>query len=593
MAKRNRQRNQNVPVRRPNSTFRIDIELDAVVDYMTMLRGFSAHGEFYDGFVSDQLTRFPSFDGSDWQELLPEGITFESFVSDATTGNSPNGRKLFDRVRPYDFAYRDLTYLRRNGAQIVLHVPPLFEAHIGEIKKWSKKYFPPNADFKPIRVEPLTNDPQRKSSDIWVVRNPDSASDLKTKAQPFILIDGKENADIPQVNRVIRWDQAGFLIRHAQLIKHLSANNPGKQLQKQPILRPIHPPHMDVLRGNAIQLLLADDALLWIGKQIRSINIAISSPESALRHGRRSTKTREQFSDDLAVKVLSVLAADKQEVTRKAEFLTKAIDNKMDQILANPDWTSILKSREERMAQVLSDLESELRIDPVTGGELSGRAPNIARTTTTQSLGDRLLLGNPNTPIVLQLSGVEMVHLLSRHWSAVSAQIFDTEPSKIAGHLAEIAINLIIDEGKWKLLRPTKEANGHSSKSIVETLVNGIQKIVLRNGGEQILSNRRIDLSWHDLDTGEIREAEVDFVAKGPGNKIVIGEVKLSDGSSLSDLQVALRNHIVRGGRMINPGFSGVRGKTFEATWREVRINDQNFDLLAPINDISTMSHTR
>ena len=91
MAKRTRQRIQNVPVRRPNSPFRIDIELDAVVDYMTMLRGFSAHGEFYDGFVSDQLTRFPSFDGSDWQELLPEGITFESFVSDATTGNSPNG----------------------------------------------------------------------------------------------------------------------------------------------------------------------------------------------------------------------------------------------------------------------------------------------------------------------------------------------------------------------------------------------------------------------------------------------------------------------------------------------------------------------
>jgi len=592
MAKRTRHRGGNRPTAKANFNFRIDIELDAVVDYMTMLRGFSAHGEFYEGFVSDQLTRFPSFDGSDWEALLPSDVTFESFLTDAANGNSPNGKKLFDSARPYDFAYRDLTYLRRNGAQLVIHVPPNFEAHIDEIKKWSKRYFPPNAKFKPTHVVSLTQEPDRKASDVWVVRNPDSANDLKTKGQPFILIDGKENTGVQNVNRVLRWDQAGCLLRHAQLIKHLTVNNPGKEFQKEPILRPIHPPHMDIFNGNPIQLLLADDALLWIGKQMRSIDIALNSPESTLRHGRRSTKTRKPFSDNLVEKVKAVLAIDKQEVRRKAEFLTEVIDNKMEQIFTYPEWTSILRSREEQMAQVLSDLESELRIDPVTGGEMAGGRPNIDRTTTIRSLGDRMLSGSPNMPIVLQLSGAEMIHLLSRHWVDVNSQISDADPRSIAGHLAEIATTLIIEEGKWKLLRPVRDANGLTSKSIVETFKSGLQRVLLRNDGEPMIANRRIYLSWHDLDTKELRKAEVDFVAKGPGNNIVIGEVKISGKKPISDLQAELRNHIVNGGRIINPGFPGVRGKTFEATWREVRINDQNFDLLAPSNDISAMSRT-
>jgi|GEM_PF-6667484 hypothetical protein len=592
MAKRTRNRNRNKPASNSAQNFRIDIELDAVVDYMTMLRGFTAHGEFFDDFVSDQLTRFPAFDGSDWENLLPNGQTFETFLNDAIRGNSPTGKKLFDRVRPYDFAYRDLTYLRRNGAQVVIHVPDRFESNIDEIQKWVKKYFPPNSHFKPVRVVALGKEPARKPSDVWVVRSPKSAIELREAGQAFILIDGKENAHIDNVNRVIRWDQAGFLLRHAQLIKHLRDTQQDTRKQKQPIFGPIHPPHRDIFQGQPIQLLLADDALLWIGQQLKSIDIAINNPTSALRFGRKSTETRKQFSGALAKKIRPILEIDRQEVERKARFLTSEIDHKMDQIFTNPDWTSILRTREEQMALVLADLENELRIDPVTGGETNRRRPNLARSTTSESLGDRLLSGDPRIPIILNLNGAEIIHLFSRHWNDVVAQIDETDPASIAGHVAEITIALSLKEGKWKLLDVNQKANGLDSPSIIDSLRTGIQRYVLRNNGEPTLSKRRIDLNWHDLGTGELRTAEVDFVARGPGNNIVIGEVKLSVGKPLSDLQVELREHIVNGGRIINPGFPGVRGKTFGATWREIRIADNAIGIPAPTNNISSITQT-
>ncbi len=579
----------NQPSVKATLNFRIDIELDAVVDYMTMLRGFSAHGDFYEGFVSDQLTRFPDFSGLDWEDLLPHGETFESFLSDAIAGNSPKAKKLFSHVRPYDFAYRDLTYLRRNGAQIIIHVPPLFEPHMEDIQKWTKKYFPINPNFIPARVIALGDSPYSKKSDVWVVRNPTSAQKLRNQGQPFILIDGKENANLENVIRVVRWDQAGFLLRHAQLIKHLTNRNPHQTFQKQPTYKPVHPPHMDIFQGNPIQLLLADDALLWIGQQLKSLNIAMQNPETVLKHGRNPNKPRKQFSEELTAKVMTVLEIDKQEVQRKARFLTEVIDHKMEQIYSNPDWTSVLKNREAQMDQVLCDLETELRIDPVTGGELSKKRPVIDRMITPKTLSERMLSGNANTPIILQLSGAEVIHLFSRNWSDVRAQVTQFDPANIAGHLAEIATKLIVEEGKWKLLRPSDKANGLSSSKIIDSFMPGFKKFVSCSEDGQGQQYGGFFISWHNLDTGELRSAEVDFVAKGPGNIIVIGEVKLSGEKPISDLQAELRDHISKGGRVINPGFQGVRSKTFKADWREIRINDHNFDIITPSNDISSM----
>lgn len=577
-------RHRNKPKQNANKPFRVLIDLDAVMDYMTMLRGMTAHGNFYEDFISDELTRYPSFDGTDWEGLLPDGITFQTFLEDAINGNNKRQRELFDSVRPYDFAHRELSFIHRKDAEIVIQVPPLFHDHIPAVDDWFQKLLPTRNKYIPVQVvlEDHSNEPD--FADLWVVRNPSTTKWLTDNGRPFILIDGKENQNIDDTVRVIRWDQAGFLIRHGQLMDYLTKNYPISRPVASRPEAPLYPPHRDVWNGNPVVLLPLDDSVRWVGDQIRSLELVSQDPGRRLRyrpeHGQPRHKARP-YSPELVEKVLEINQIDLEELTRKRDILFSLSQQKFQGIYDNPGWTGTLRSRNEKMGFVLSDLEKELGLDPVSGRQTKKKDPNIPTAKNAGNFGARLINGKPTDPVMFNRSLSEGIRLFASNWEVVRLEEYHGDKDNIAGHLAELATLLLLKEEGWKLLVP-KGRNGKSDSSLSSLLQRPKFMRMLGQEVDRVSEFARIDLSWNDLSTKELRTAEVDFVARGPERFLVIGEVKLTSNTELSDSQVALRSHIMNGGRVLNPGFPGIRTKSFVANWREIHVDDGPLNRITP-----------
>ena len=514
-------RGPNVPdkERRARKPFTIVIELDAVMDSMTMLRGMTAHGRMYDTFTSDEITRFPSFDtssGTEWK--LPE--PFATFFDKAV-----NQHDYFSRVRPYDFAKREIIFLQRKGVQLIFHVPSHMEKHKTEIESWSNRLFPKTNSVEPIKF--TYGDPSEIKVDpnIWLVRSPGFAKFLKAKKQPFILFDGKENARIRSGVRVVRWDQAGYALRLAEDIFRGDHPVAGSHKSTKPVKGEQIPPTEDIWGGHIYFPPDVSRAVVWVGDQIESLEHVKSNPDKRLLYGNDAgEKAGRPLEPSQKRNALAAISADLRELERKQKVLELAAATRTELILARPKWARFILNRDFDMNVALRDIKPEVEIEPST------------------HITDRLEVGNTDPEIPLQLTVPDYLHLAGENWDALQKEELKGDGKNRAGAVAEMMTVLMLKQEGWKVFLPRQDVNG-------------------RPGSLQNFTRVKIDwIPQHGPQ--KVRETEVDCLAQAPNGQYYILEVKVSSQTRLSKEQRALKDHLDNGGAILNPNCVGIDKRT-------------------------------
>lgn len=492
----------------------------------------------YDGFTSDEITRFPSFamDRSvEWR--LPE--PFETFFKRAVTE-----KRFFDRVRPYDFAERDMTFLRRKDTNVILYVPRLWENYHDEIQKWANKFFSASPSERPISIEHSSPANVTANPHVWVARSTELARHLTRNDRPFILFDGKENQRIRSGIRAIRWDQVGYGLRHAEAI--YASEVAHRRATNVPTAKEKIPPTSDIWGGHPYIPPDQTQATIWVGDQRLSLQLVHDFPDARLRYTPEAgPKEGQPLTPRQKVHALRAIKIDLAELERKGKLLVDMSSARLDQFLHDPRWSSVVHERELEMRRALEDLERELAIDPVSGNAKKIKPPRSESLAPTAHITDRLEVGNPLIDIELELNVSDYLHLAAKNWEILQRENLKGNKSNRAGTFAEVMTVLMLQQEGWKVLIPR-------------------DRVTQSNGKPHSLQDfTRIKVRW-SAHEGQKKpfETEVDCLALGPDNKFYVIEVKVSSQTKLSRSQQALREHLSQGGSIVNPDVRGVDART-------------------------------
>jgi hypothetical protein len=536
------------PSRRRNRSkrpeFTVFVELAAVMDYMTKLRGITTEEKYYPNRTSFELTRFPSFDGSDWD--LPE--PFEDFFE-----ASVHKRDLFESVKPYDFAVREIEFLRQKGADTVIYVPLSRSNHYLKVKDWVQRYFPRTrivaGDIRDINQQP----------DLWVARSRDVIDYLKKTEQPFVAIDGKENAKDPDVVRAIRWDQAGFVLRHSQELHTIATKRPHHfDTLEAPRIEGIAP-HLDVFHGVEFFPPNVSEAAIWVGRE-QAITETFLDPEFEYRFA--SGKKMPKASID---RVQAAALADKKDLAHKESILKDFMQTSFELRLRFPKFAHWISMQELEMQAALRAIEKVHGVNPITGAtKKRKKAANIPQPAEPEPPMRHRRTPEPIQPTVLspidddtnkiKISRADLglpadaeARDLITYFATASLA---TGPSAIhysqaVGTMAEKIALHVFEEKGWKVFQP------RSTAPRTQTKIPG-----------------QIVISWFDGD-GNKQQADVDGLAKSPDGTLHVIEAKASPGSKISARQRRLKDHLDSGGKILNPDCVGLRKSTmeFDATY--------------------------
>lgn len=543
---------------RPEQIF---IELDAVRDSLTMLRGFLSNGKIFPDFTSQEITRFPTFDTRGKHEWrLPHNMSFHRFLDIAI-----DQHHFLSRVRPYDFAQRDLTYLRGEGVKLVIYVPPHQEKHLHGLREWAEKYFPAAKKAPPVGIMFGDIENVGTESGIWVARSPEVAASLANRNQPYILIDGKENAHVTTGYRAMRWDQAGYLLRHRHvMLSGEMANNPVTAYYSD-IEHETLQSDQDIWVGSRIIPPSANPAALWIGDQMESIRSALSDTEKRLRYDRKGKEVIGQpLSKEQKGRAIAALLEDMAELDRKKQVIDTQFESIKSALLNQPKWTASITLREARMQPRLREIELEFGIDSITGTTRKGATQTYSRKGTPENgsnITELLKASRTSRDVFLPKPPSDFITLFAQNWEDVTASPFVKEASGIAGELAEMYAVLLLRSEGWKVLRPRNPTESSVPHSLQEYT--------------------RVKVQWYPkIDPDHLLEAEVDCIAIMPSTdqktmitstadkngkqKFYIFEVKLTSATALSRMQNQLKQHIDDGGSILNPDCVGIPKRLHE-----------------------------
>lgn len=524
--------------------FRVMVELQAIMDYMAMLRGLSKDAKHYKQVSSLELTRFPSFDGSDWS--LPE--SFDDYFQACVQQH-----RLFSRVRPYDFAVRDIAFLREKGADIIVYVPPQYARHAEKIQKWTSKYFPGTrivaGDIRDINP----------SADVWVARTPELVDSLVENKLPVIVIDGKENADIVDVIRAVRWDQAGYFLRHSQMIKNWVINDPDRLLSHHPAFLAESQQSGNINHGFAVFPPNTAEGAIWVGSE-KAISRRFASPDFIYVLG-----TGEKLSPSRIETVKQAQQQDMLDLDRKERVIRLYTEQGLELQLQYPQWSRFISFQELEMQIELRRIETIIGMDPIRGTlKHVGRIPNIpsepgsskrnkkqhdpaqsphvpvlAATEFGTSMANAIVIDRKDLGIPINIEASELITLIAE--SANVPKKRGADSSNLAGYLAETMALRELDKRGWKILEPSRQALIDNPASI----------------------EGQINVRWIDKDD-VLNNADVDGLLIDPDGKLHVIEVKIRDLTKLSPTQTSLMRHLEDGGKILNPQCKGLRKDTVE-----------------------------
>ncbi len=518
--------------------FAVAIELDALMDSMTMLRGMTAHGKMYPGFTSDEITRFPSFDmdGSEWK--LPAPYTFEDLLRRAI-----DEKGYFNRVRPYDFAERDITFLRRKNVDITIYVPDHWKHYEQEIIQWANRYFPPQAHEPQVKIHASDLGDVISSPDVWVARSPALARSLTRENRPFILFDGKENAHVKNGIRAIRWDQVGYALRHGE---HIFSRDDEPIHEASPSVSQQEkiPPTQNIWSSQPYISPDQTPAALWVGDQKISLRRVLDNPDARLRWTPSNGRTvGKPLGEKQKKNALTSVGIDLKEIGRKGHLIERLAADRLHDSLRNPQWAKVIHEREQGMRRALDDLENELGIHPVTGAKKQTKY-KTRNHAPTPHLTDRVEVGSDKGEIQLHLRVSDYIHLMTNHWDKLQRENFPAVSSQRAGVMAEVITVLMLQQEGWKVYAPRNRSAPHGK-------VDSLQDYT------------RVQIQWFtDTNPQRLRSAEIDCLALGPDNQLYVIEVKVSSQQGLSALQNELRNHLAHDGAILNPDVRGLDSRT-------------------------------
>ncbi len=523
--------------------YRVIIEASALIDYMTFLRGITKDGGHFEDRTSLEFPRFPSFDGSDWD--LP--VRFEEFFDDAV-----KHRRLFDRVRPYDFALRELMFLTQNGADIKVFVPPELVSYHSRINEWTANFLPG------LRTVAGNINDINTHADVWVARSPNLAHWLIDAKQPFVLIDGKENRQLDDVIRSIRWDQAGYFLRQSHSIHEQRIHHPDKLLEAKIPRFDFNGAHQDINNGLDIFPPNVAEATIWVGEQIRLSHVFLSEDFKF------DYEDGTQMSPDQIERAKTAIKADLEDLRHKQKVLRKYLELGFELRTSNPTWARYIAAAELQMQTQLREIEKITRMNPITGELPRNRKaknyqsmdPQFTQAIIEKTPGTSPESYNSDTRILISLQdlnipkrfqAIEIIESISELVST-GAQLRGKAASKsnITGALAEDIATSFLHRNGWKILMPRHRVNAPQSGK--------------RNGD--------INVEWIDSH-GNVERGAVDIIAKDPNGQLHIIEIKAKKSSELSPQQKKLKKHLENGGTILNPDCSSLRKdqKSFKASY--------------------------
>lgn len=489
--------------------FRIMIEIGAVMDYMTMLRGILADGSFVPGITSTQLARLPDFAGTQWE--LPSGISVESLLKRASAE-----KDFFERVRMYDFAHRDLTFLHRRHSEIVFYVPDHLEQFLSEIKDWTERHLPSGEGRRKVSIVAGDLENLKTEANIWVVRSPQIARDLKDRCQPFIVVDGKENATLRNVIRATRWDQIGFALRHAARIRaDILSNVPNKRglIIDEPI-----DDHCDIWSGYRFIPGDPSDAFNWVGLQQDDIR--------RLEHFPINSFTVEAsgapYTPEQCGMMFRSIQSDITELERRHDVLREIRAIRDNHASHHPRWYEIIDKRERKFRKELTKIEEEFDINPQNGYSRRRVGINIADSKNKKKKKQE----PKDLGLSKSMTVQTLVHLMAKYPDLFDTSVMAQKPGELPGKIAERIATALLMEKKYEVISPTNE--------YVSSPNNGTY-----NG---------IYVQWTD-EHGNSRNAEIDCLAY-KDEKYTVVEVKLARTSSLTRNQRDLARHLDSGGKI-------------------------------------------
>lgn len=570
--------------------YKIAVDLEAFFDHMKRLRGLNALGKYYDGFSSDQLSRLPFTNGDTWKDQLPDGLKLEDFIDDAVNGRGKSGERLFDKKMLLQDAQTEIILLSKMKCDITFIIPQIFNPYHDEIVNYLQQNFPNPvfSKFNFINSNQFIQNEISNTFNLSILRNRTLALKQIELGNKLILLDGIENKDLDAI-RTLTWDQIGFLARHACDIERMVRNIPPEKRRLTFDDGLSNAPHKDIWEGSFVFIRYTDRALKMLSKLDKPLQIVLSSPEMLLRQPGGPSETPIPYPENEFENCVRLLERDRDELERKFHIHQQIVSNRDTCDLKIPGWTEAIDTHEEQILIRLGlrqnkrkNHDSEFDIDISDQFDV---APGIKDKF---GIAQQIIEGDPFTPIVLHLSGTQVIWTIAKHSELLGLENFNGDTGNKAGHLAELITIFLIKDSGLTLRKPKAPPVNRGPVNFGQNILSSLPSWMTNKGQEVQKPSEfsRIDLHWHDSQTGELRKSEVDFIAEAktfdditgkPIKEIIIGEVKLSSHAVLSNTQKALQKHIVRGGRVINPGLPGIRTKTFAPTWRVIHIGAETF----------------